>query len=257
MRQLVFFLMASRVCSLLCAAGMAFLVASASTVVKAGQGSDAASAPTVWDGVYTDAQAERGRVAFLANCAVCHGSQLQGGEATALTGDTFWDDWRESTVDRLFDFARSNMPFDDLGLLAGTLPTSMYVDLVAFILSSNDLPAGEVELTAESTVGIQIIAEDGPGELPNSTLAYVVGCLTEGLNGWQLTSGSRALRAEGLQGGAPDQPLGDRLYSLMFVLESLDEYVGYKMGATGLLIGEGGAEGINVSTVEPITEACE
>ena len=247
---------ASLVRLLLAAAGLVFLVASASTLVQAGQAPGVA--PSVWDGVYTEAQAERGRVAFMANCAECHGSNLEGREATALVGEAFWDDWRESTVDRLFDFARTNMPFDDLGILAGTLPTSTYVDVVAFILSRNDLPTGEVELTAESTAGVQIIAEDGPGELPNSTLAYVVGCLAEGTDGgWRLVNGSRAVRAEGLGAGDAGQPLDDRVYPLMFVLTSLDEYVGYRMGAIGLLIGEGGVDGINVSTVEPLSETCE
>lgn len=243
---------------LLVAAGVVFLATAASTLVRAGQADDASAAPSVWDGVYTEAQAERGRVAFLANCAECHGVDLEGGEGTALAGDEFWDGWRESTVDRLFDFVSTNMPFEDLGILAGTLPTSMYVDLVAFILSRNDLPVGDGELTAASTVGIQIIAEDGPGELPNSTLAYVVGCLVEGPDGgWQLVSGSRAVRTEGLGDGDPDRPLGDRVYPLMFVLTPLDEYVGHRMGATGLLVGEGGADGVNVSTVDSISETCE
>jgi mono/diheme cytochrome c family protein len=242
---------------LLASMGAVFLATAASTVVRAGQATEAASAPSVWDGVYTEEQAERGRVAFVANCAECHGIDLGGGEATALAGDTFWDDWRESTVDKLFDFASTNMPFDDLRLLAGTLSNSMYIDLVAYILSQNDLPAGDEELTPDSAVGVQIIAEDGPGELPNSTLAFVVGCLAESQDGgWQLTSGSRAVRAESAGDGTA-QALTDRVYSLMFVLTPLDEYIGYKMAATGLLIGEGGIDGINVSTVDPVSETCD
>lgn len=239
----------------LLAAGV-FVVVSASTALRAGQ-EPAAALPSVWDGVYTEEQAERGRVTFIGNCAECHGSNLEGGEGSALAGDEWWDSWRESTVGRLFDFISTNMPFDCLGLLAGTLSTSQYLDLVALMLNANELPSGDAELTAESVVDIQIIAEDGPGELPNSTLAYVVGCLEEGPDGWQLTSGSRAIRAESLSDVDRDQPLGERVYPLLFVLTPLDEYVGWRMGATGLLIGEGGSDGLNVSTVEPIADACE
>jgi hypothetical protein len=70
-----------------------------------------------------------------------------------------------------------------------------------------------------------------------------------------LTQGSQARRAETVE-GQPDLPLGDHEYTLAFVLLPLDEYVGYKMSATGLLIGEGGVDGLNVSTVDPIGETC-
>jgi len=255
MRRLNDYSRSSLVRSLILLAGAVFMALSASTVLQAGQA--AGDQPSVWDGVYTAEQAERGRVAFISNCVECHGADLQGGEGSPLTGQEWWDSWRESTVGRLFDFVSTNMPFDCLGELAGTLPRSTYLDLVAYILSRNDFPAGDVELTAESAPAIQIIAEDGPGELPNSTLAYAVGCLEEGPDGWQLTSGSRAIRAGDLSDADRDQALGTHVYPLMFVLTPLDDYVGWKMGATGLLIGDGGVDGINVSNVEPIAEACQ
>ena len=49
----------------------AYLLATAATVP--GQGSPAASGRSVWDGVFTDAQAERGRGYFAEHCARCHG----------------------------------------------------------------------------------------------------------------------------------------------------------------------------------------
>ena len=240
--------------TLLALAGAAFLALAGGTIVRAGQ--DAGTPPSVWDGVYTEAQADRGEGYFIANCAECHGRSLEGGEGAALSGEEWWDSWRELSVDRLFTFVSTNMPFDDLGELAGTLSNQQYIDIVAHILRTNALPAGSAELTPENAEGVMIIAEDGPGELPNSTLAYVVGCLAEAEGAWVLTQGSQAIRAEAVD-GQPDLPLGDHEYLLEFVIVPLDEYVGYKMSATGLLIGEGGADGINVSTVDPIGETCQ
>jgi mono/diheme cytochrome c family protein len=234
--------------------GATFLMVTVGTVVRAGQ--DAAAMPTVWDGIYTEAQAERGEQYFVANCAECHGLALEGGEGSPLSGEEWWDSWRELPVDRLFEFVSTNMPFDDLGELAGTLSNQQYIDIVAHILRTNGFPAGAAELTPESADGVMIIAEDGPGELPNSTLAYVVGCLADVDGDWVLTQGSRAVRAETVD-GQPDLPLGDHEYLLEFVLLPLDDYIGYKMSATGLLIGEGGVDGINVSTVDPIGETCQ
>ena len=36
---------------------------------------------SVWDGVYTEEQAKRGNPLYQQECANCHGSQLNGGEA--------------------------------------------------------------------------------------------------------------------------------------------------------------------------------
>ena len=40
------------------------------------------SPASVWDGVYTDAQAVRGETAYLQECANCHGTALEGGDMT-------------------------------------------------------------------------------------------------------------------------------------------------------------------------------
>ena len=40
--------------------------------------SGAQAGQSVWDGVYTDVQAERGNVQFQQHCARCHGANLAG-----------------------------------------------------------------------------------------------------------------------------------------------------------------------------------
>ncbi|HVQ15820.1 MAG TPA: cytochrome c, partial [Vicinamibacterales bacterium] len=70
-----------------------------------------AAGKSVWDGVFTAAQAERGRGFYLANCSECHGATLEGGEKQALKGDRFWSDWQETTVDYMLGRISKNMPF--------------------------------------------------------------------------------------------------------------------------------------------------
>jgi quinoprotein glucose dehydrogenase len=105
----------------------------------------AAASRTVWDGVYTKEQATRGQAVYLEECARCHGMELAGNEAPALTGEEFLKDWNGKTAGDLFDVIRKTMPDDDPGVLSGR----DYVDVIAFVLSANHFPAGEKELEPE------------------------------------------------------------------------------------------------------------
>lgn len=216
----------------------------------------AAQGKTVWDGVYTEPQAARGAISFTNNCARCHGGTTNDGEeGRSLAGERFWKSFRESSVDHLLDYVSRNMPNG----AGGTLSPSTYADLVAFILSRNELPPGASELTKDSAVGIQIIAKTGPGEVPDGTLVRVVGCLAarEG-GGWTLNTATTAERLNS-SSGADDKtrPLGTRSYRLMYVLTPLQNFVGHRMSVRGLLIGDGGRDGINVSATQSLAESCQ
>ena len=79
-------------------------------------------------GVYTEAQAARGKDAYARNCARCHNPNLDGGgNAPALRSSTFLEVWREDYLSSLFQYIQTRMP---PGKLAGTLPESDYVDIV-------------------------------------------------------------------------------------------------------------------------------
>jgi hypothetical protein len=214
---------------------------------------------TVWDGVFTSAQADRGRTLYLANCAECHGGDLQGAEGTALKGETFWGDWAEQTVGDLLVYVSKNMPFSEDGSRAGTLGAATYSDIVAHILRSNGFPAGTDELTSGSATGVPIVRKEGSGELPASTLVHVVGCLApRGADGsWRAVKASRPARIPS-GGGAVDRAamLGDREYVLKFVLTNLTNLVGHRISVTGLLLGAGGVDGLNVSTIESLAPNC-
>ena len=107
----------------------------------------AASPTSVLDGVFTEAQAARGRAAYDAHCAECHGEELRGDEmAPGLTGVAFRFRWRGLKVADIFESIESTMPPEE----PGTLGDQQYIDIVAFLLSANGYPAGDRDLTADS-----------------------------------------------------------------------------------------------------------
>jgi cytochrome c len=100
---------------------------------------------SIWDGVYTDAQAERGRTLYMQNCSRCHGTDLSGTfEIPPLVG-RFMPYWSGSTLDALFDYVSTAMPLGNPGSLSAAANT----DIVAFILKSNDVPSGAKELSGD------------------------------------------------------------------------------------------------------------
>lgn len=239
----------------------ATLLVWAQVVVLCAQAPDATSARaarTVWDGIYTDAQAQRGRGFYAEHCASCHGADLEGAENRPLKGDRFWATWQDTTVERLLTHVSTNMPHSEDGSLKGTLGARVYADIVAHILTANQFPAGASELTEASITGVRIIRKDGSGELPSGSLAHVVGCLEKGTGrNWKLVNGSRPSRVVEGQNVDRSAPLGDREYALMFVLTSLDKFVGHRMSVRASLMGEGGAQGLNVTTIESVSATCQ
>jgi hypothetical protein len=135
---------------------------------------------------------------------------------------------------------------------------STYNDLVALILRANGFPAGDVDVSPESVAGIQIIPKDGATELPANVLARVVGCLTKSGSDWVLT---RATAPERIEKSVVDpadatRPLGNRSITLKFVLTRLDPMVGQRLSVSGMLMGPGGTDGINVTTVNRVADSC-
>jgi quinoprotein glucose dehydrogenase len=104
------------------------------------------TAASVWDGVYSDAQAQRGETAYRESCANCHGPELEGADMTPpLTGGTFTANWNDLTLGDLFERIRVTMPLDK----PGTLSRQQNADLIAFLLKANQWPSGATELARE------------------------------------------------------------------------------------------------------------
>jgi len=106
----------------------------------------AQSTASVWTGVYTAAQAERGSELYQRVCSECHGDDLEGREKSpALAGGSFAQRWDGTTLKKLFERLQ-DMPPGDPGK---RLQPKEYVDILAFLLSANDVPAGTQPLVSE------------------------------------------------------------------------------------------------------------
>ena len=97
--------------------------------------SNAAAAQNV---SYTDAQATRGAQLFNDNCMRCHGAGARGGQGPALVGAQFDDDWRGKPAAAMYEYMSNNMPYDE----PGTLDKDIYVNVLAWVLKMNGVPAG-------------------------------------------------------------------------------------------------------------------
>lgn len=90
---------------------------------------------TTNSGVYTAAQAERGKKLFEAKCTACH-------DTARFTGDAFLDPWDGKPLKGVWDIASGTMPEDN----PGSLQQQEYGDILAYFLSLNAFPTGDAEL---------------------------------------------------------------------------------------------------------------
>jgi S-disulfanyl-L-cysteine oxidoreductase SoxD len=131
-----------------------FLVAAMIAVSVAqpafGQSNAGGSAKTIWDGIYTAAQADRGQQAVQQNCATCH-------SPADWAHERFISDWAGHSVGELHSQIRTTMPFNS----PGKLTPAQYADIVAYMLKINNVPAGQTELPS-SDEGLKLIAVTRP-----------------------------------------------------------------------------------------------
>ena len=98
----------------------------------------------MWDGIYTTAQAERGKPRYEASCSRCHNNELVGSErGPSLKNNAFWNKYENDSLGSLFTLIRDTMPRDGG---AGVVSDEVKVDILAYILSRNDVLTGAEEL---------------------------------------------------------------------------------------------------------------
>ena len=240
---------------------MRLTLAVAALLVAAGAGEAQESRTTVWDGVYTAEQAERGEDVYKSHCLSCHLADFSGTEeASALAGEPFMESWREDTVGNLYTRVRNLMPFDE----PASLSDDAYVDSVAYLLQVNGFPAGAAELTVAGAADVRIEAEDGPGDVPSFALVSAVGCLERGDGaGWVLARATPAVRTTDPSDSSPEalaalagRPLGTRTFELMAVYPDPAAHAGHVMEAKGFLIRSPDGDRINVSALGMVADAC-
>ena len=102
---------------------------------------------SIWDGAYTDAQADRGVQVYKSKCTTCHGPALGGAidGGPPLRGREFFVRWDGTPLNDMVDQIAELMPSEN----PNTLTRQEYVDVITFLLRSNGLPAGTKELTAD------------------------------------------------------------------------------------------------------------
>lgn len=111
------------------------LLTLAGTAPAQAQQTDAAAGRSVLDGVYTEAQAERGGTVFGERCSACHSTY-------EFSTSGFFLSWIGATLDQLYDVIATTMPYDN----PGSLEPETYAAVVAYFLKLNGYPAGDGDL---------------------------------------------------------------------------------------------------------------
>ena len=202
--------------------------------------------PRIWQGIYTAAQAERGKTTFKAACLRCHGEDLSGTTAPALRGDRFQMTWGGDTVEGLFGKIRDTMP-PNFGTV---VDDQAKLDVVAFILQTNGYPAGSTELLIDSPdlASSQILKKGEQATVQNFSLVQTVGCLERAPDGkWLLTKTADPLTARDETPSAQalvsagNRPLGTKTFLLLSAKPfNPESHQGHKMEARGLIYSEPG-----------------
>jgi mono/diheme cytochrome c family protein len=218
---------------------------------------------TIWDGVYSEAQAEAGQT-LIGQCRGCHGGDMDGGQAPALRGEKWMDYWREDTLDSLYTLIKESMP----PRANSALTESQALSLVAYILEQNELPAGNDALSLDALPAIHIEGKSGPQPLPNYAVVQLVGCTAKGDgDNWDLVRTTEPVRARNA-GRASDievkaaaaKALGYGTYHLqnlaMAGITSSSLQEGRKILVKGVLLRQPEGDRLSINSLQEVAPTC-
>jgi len=104
-------------------------------------------------------QVEHGQHLYSESCAKCHGAQLEGITAPALSGPAFAPAANSHlTIGGIYQYMSTNMPADR----PGKMTDQEYADLMAFLLYTNGYDAGGAKLTSEAAQSSTTPLNAGP-----------------------------------------------------------------------------------------------
>jgi mono/diheme cytochrome c family protein len=195
----------------------------------------AQAARSVQDGVYTNAQAERGQAIYAKRCSSCHGSTLGGGQAPPLVGDAFVANWRSEPLSTLVDKIRHTMPAD----APGDLTAAQSTDIVAYVLKTGGFRAGATELvsTEEALTTVRWPAKpvDAAGAATAQAKAYPpLGNMAQLMRGIFFPNSNLIFTVQTRDPGAPAPPpppasLGSPSQGFSFVDWGVGIYPGWQL----------------------------
>jgi S-disulfanyl-L-cysteine oxidoreductase SoxD len=224
------------------------------------QGAPAADAttPRIWQGVYTAAQAERGKATYTSNCLRCHGGDLLGVTAPSLTGERFMASWSGEHVGRLYEKIRDTMPPN----FGSVIDNTAKLEVVAYILQTNGFPAGTGELAVDPTAlaALPILRRGEQPRVQNFALVQTIGCLTRATDSrWQLTKTAEPVTARedvpdaAALAAAADAPLGAQTFLLLSARPfNPESHVGMKVVARGLVYRNGSDARLTLTALQTL-----
>jgi mono/diheme cytochrome c family protein len=251
---------------------LAFVVAIAGWLFAVTVGVHTQNKKTVWDKVYSEEQAAKGKIEYETHCEVCHQKDLtgraSGGEGAELVGNVFTRKWEFQNLNQLFSEIKKRMPRDN----PGTLSDEGYLNVVAYLLQVNKFPAGDpLELDAARLGAILFTSKagaTGPAAaaepLTTGALVQVVGCLEQGATGWTLTKATGPVRTEN-----PDPSKGDQLaklretaagtnaFRLLGIYSAPDAQKGQTLEVKGFLVKDPSGDRLNVVSLETLNPSCQ
>ena len=221
---------------------------------------------TVREAVYTDAQAERGKKVYEANCVTCHLPDLDGSanpdagaRGAPLVGTRFVQDFGESKVSNLFNKMKRDMPSGR----PGTLTDQEYLDAAAFVLQRNKFPAGATELTEDTAGEFWIPGAGGAEGLQNYTFVTTVGCLHQDpTRSWLLTNAEELKKTEvsvsaSVDSTAATRPRGEFTFRLLDAISHKPEpHNVHKVRVTGHMVRLGAEIRVNVTSLQMVGASC-
>ena len=116
-----------------------------------GSAQDGAEQLSTLDGVFSVEQAERGRQTYAKACVQCHVLEWYTGEVLRA--------WEGRSLFDLFTVISTTMPENN----PGSLGRRDYVDVIAYILSLNGMPAGDQDISTGSSRLRQILVRWSDG----------------------------------------------------------------------------------------------
>jgi len=214
---------------------------------------------SVWDGVYTAAQAERGKQVYVGHCARCHGGDPATSQSP-LSGDRFAEHWESRTLADLFRRIRDTMPAGQVA----TVDDPQKLDAMAYVMQQNGFPEGGAELTADADAlaTIQITGRSGPIPVRTGTLVRTTGCLElRDDREWELTNATEpertALDTASKKSSRQDSPQSEaRTIVLLNPFPSPTAHRGHRVAATGFLVQRAGGDAVNVVSLEMLAPSC-